>query len=424
MKQVWMVNHYAQSPSNCGGTRHFNFARYLTNYGWEASIIASSVELNSARQLVNDDEPFRYEKIEGTGFLRIRVPSNKENGVRRIVVMVLFALKACLPKYTRCLPRPDVVVGSTVHPFAALAGYILAVRYKVPFFFEVRDLWPQTLIDIGYLRENSFVTKALRYLELFLARKATRIITLLPKAADYFGERSIGRNKIIWIPNGVDLEDFPKASPLADQKKEIFTLLYFGAHGKANGLHNLIAAMAILKDDTSVTKIKLRFVGDGPEKNRLMQQAKDLQLEDRIEFLPPVQKKDIYKLCQTASAFVFNLANISVFKYGISSNKLFDYMAGGKPVIFCCEAANNPVAESGSGLTVTPEDPKALADAIVKLYLMPIEVQQQMGSAGRSYVEANHDFNLLSQRLAGEMACSLQERSNQGFNQSGTEDIS
>jgi len=158
LKQVWILNHYAQEPGGAGGTRHFSLAKHLQTLGWQTTVLAASVELNTGRQRLVNNENTRLDSFEGVSFLWVKTPPYKGNGGGRMLNMLAYAFRVCLPSTTRELARPDVVVGSSVHPFAAVSGAWLAKRHRVPFVFEVRDLWPQTLVDLGRLKDTSLMT--------------------------------------------------------------------------------------------------------------------------------------------------------------------------------------------------------------------------------------------------------------------------
>jgi glycosyltransferase involved in cell wall biosynthesis len=401
LKQVWILNHYAQVPGGAGGTRHFHLAEHLNRNGWAASIIAASVDSISGAQRLLPDETERVEKIGDVSFLWVRTPVYLGNGGGRILNMLAYTWRCLLKKTTNSLPLPDVVVGSSVHPFAALAGMLLARRFKVPFVFEVRDLWPQTLIDMGRLSENSLVTWLLRKLEILLYKKSTRIIVLLPFASEYIVPLGIPLERIVWIPNGVDLSLFPHSNIADLPVHEQFTLMYFGAHGQANGLENLLKAMRKVEDSLVGGKVVLRMIGDGPSKAALMLLAEQLNLKSVI-FEPSVAKHKIPFLAAQADAFVIAVRDIpNLYRYGISMNKLFDYLAAQRPIILASAAANNPVEEAGCGITVIPDDSDELSKAIVKMADLPVAERMRMALAGREYVEKNHSFEILTSKLAG-----------------------
>lgn len=397
MKQIWMLNHYAQEPGGAGGTRHFSLAKHLRTLGWQMTVLAAGVEHNSGFQRLGRQEKTRLDTFDGVPFLWIKTPPYRGNGGGRMLNMLVYAFRVCWPSTTRALPRPDVVVGSSVHPFAAVAGAWLAKRHGVSFVFEVRDLWPQTLVDLGRLKETSVMTRVLRWLELWLYRRADKIVVLLPKAVDYIAPLGIPADKVVWIPNGVELEGYAKPPP--PTTRDVFTLMYFGAHGQANGLDCVLDAMAELSARPDMQHVRLRLIGDGPLKPALKAKASQLNLSN-VLFEDPVPKAQIPKLASEADAFVFNLIDAPVFNFGISSNKLFDFLAGGRPIVFCCNAANNPVEDANAGITVMPGKPFELANAMKQMAEMPLSQRIELGEAGRGYVEKHHSFSALAAKFA------------------------
>lgn len=407
-KHVWILNHYAQEPGGAGGTRHYSLAKHLLSNGWKASVIASSVELNTGHQRLSGKEKQKKIDFDGVTFLWVRTPEYVGNGGGRMKNMLVYALHVLLPSVTKDLERPDVIVGSSVHPFAAWSAAILARRFRVPFIFEVRDLWPQTLVDMGRLRADGVVTKALRKLENWLYHRADRIVVLLPQAADYIVPLGVAVDKIVWIPNGVELDGYPE--PPRPPVRDSFTLMYFGAHGQANGLDVLLKAMAKLKQQPEMSHVRLRLIGDGPLKPQLQELARDLDLNN-VDFGAPVPKQQIPALAAEADAFVISVLDLpQLYRYGISMNKLFDYFAAARPIIIASSAVNDPVEEAEAGVSVRPGDSVALSKAIESLVLLPVEQRAAMGRAGRAYVEKNHDFRMLAAKLAATLNDVVAER--------------
>ena len=209
----------------------------------------------------------------------------------------------------------------------------------------------------------------------------------------------IAKDRVVWIPNGVDLSLFPSASA-ALAPDGVFTLMYFGAHGQANGLDNVLQAMAELQEMSAEQHIRLRLIGDGPLKDELIAQAKTLGLRNVI-FEQSVPKIQIPIVAAQADAFVIAVLDLpELYRFGISMNKLFDYLAAERPIVMASNAANSPVAEAGAGLIVAPAQPKALARAIAQIAATPLAERQRMGRAGREYVEQNHGFDQLAGRFA------------------------
>lgn len=407
MKRVWIVNHYAQAPGSPGGTRHYSLARHLAEHGWTATIFAASTELNTGRQRLAGLCLMREEMNGRVPFCWLRAPTYTGNGARRLANMLVFAAHVVLSPALCRRTQPDAVIGSSVHPFAAWAGLRLARRHRVPFVFEVRDLWPQTLVDMGVAREGSLAVWTLRKLERHLYRAAARIVVLMPRADEYICRLGIPREKIVWIPNGVELSGVDPAPKRPDE--DGFTLMYFGAHGRANGLDNILAAMGRVRDMRPDLHVRLRLIGDGPLKADLIGQAKRMGL-DNVVFEPPVPKSAIPALAAEADAFVVNLVDSPIYRYGISLNKLFDYLAAGRPIVFAGASVNDPVAEARAGLSVPPGDPEALAGAIVRLVALPEAERTEMGRNAFAYVKTHHDFRILARRLAGCLDAVVAER--------------
>jgi glycosyltransferase involved in cell wall biosynthesis len=405
VKNVWILNHYAVPPGTSGGTRHYSLAKSLHTCGWNAYILAASVEHLNGKQRLAAKEKSRLEVCDDVPFLWLNTPRYRGNGGGRMRNMLAYAVRAWNPANTKDLPRPDAVIGSSVHPFAAVSGALLAKRFRVPFVFEVRDLWPQTLIDLGRIKDHSLMARTMRGLERWLYRRADRVVTLLPRAVDYIAPLGVDVNKVVWIPNGVELTSFPDPGAPTDATGRPFVLMYFGSHGQANGLDNVLYAMKQLQEQPAGQPVYLRMIGDGPAKPALQDLARRLDLHN-VSYEPPVTKADIPRIAAQADAFVLTvLDKPKLYRYGISMNKLFDYLAGHRPVLMASLASNNPVQDAGAGLTVPPENPEALAAAIRQLVALPLSERVSMGGAGRRYVEHNNDFKI----LAGKLAATLDE---------------
>jgi len=398
MKHVWILNHYSQEPNAPGGTRHYALARNLVDHGWRATIVAASTDHGSGAQRLDPNEAFRLETKGGVDFLWLWARQYRGNGHQRVGNMIDYTLSTLRRKNLAMLDKPDAIIGSSVHPFAAWAGRRLARRFGVPFLFEVRDLWPQTLIDMGRLSERNVATIGLRWLERSLYRSAAKIIVLLPRASDYIVPLGVPSEKIVWIPNGVDVSQFRAES--AARHTEQFTLMYLGTLGTANGLDNLLKAMRIVQADPRGKRIVLRIVGDGRLKQTLMDTARDLGLAN-VRFEGQVAKTDVPSIAAQADAFVMCVLNMpNLYRFGISMNKIFDYLAAGRPTIIASNAVNNPIAEAGAGITVPPEDSQKLAAAIIEMAGLPVEQRCQMGRAARHHLENNYDMSHLAARLA------------------------
>jgi glycosyltransferase involved in cell wall biosynthesis len=308
--------------------------------------------------------------------------------------MFVFAFRVWLGTGTNVLPEPDVIVGSSLTLFAALSAERLARRRKVPFVLEIRDLWPQTLIDMGM---SSIHPAVLLFgaIEKYLYRHADRIITLLPHSADHMAARGARRELITCIPNGVDMEMVPTPNP--PRNDGAFTVMYAGSHGLSDELNTVLDAAAILHREAP-KRFCFRFIGDGPSKDALRRRVEKEHI-DNVVFEKPVPKLTLLSRLPEADAFILSAKKTDLYQNGISPNKLCEYMAAGRPTIVAVDTANNPVAEAEGGITVAPEDPAAMAEAIKSLAAMPVEERWQMGIRARLYVQENYSSTVLARRL-------------------------
>ena len=385
------------------------FAKELIERGYQVALFASSFSHNKfIEQLEYPCKTFYIKTIVEKGFLRIwiKTPPYYGNTNKRIVNQLSFAYRTVKAGSQGNQDTPDVIIGSSVHLFAGLAGYYLASKYKVPFIFEVRDLWPQTLVDIGALNEKSPITYLLRKLEIFLYKKADKIISVLPKGTSYITALGIDREKVIYIPNGISLEWFDSNIKNPDIPSDVkkyfnstaldkFVCCYTGAMGIANGLDTIIDAAKILCNNNN---IQFLLVGAGPEKEKLLNKTVKEGIGN-VTFISSVDKEVIPYILVNSDVCLFHLKNTPVFKYGVSSNKIFDYMASGKPMISAMNSSIDFVEEANCGVSLPPDDPIKMAEAVQGMAELSIEDRIQFGKNGRKYVEDHHDYALLTKRL-------------------------
>jgi len=318
------------------------------------------------------------------------------NDWRRAINMATFTVIVLLAGLFE-RPRPDVVIGVSVHPLAALAGYWLSRVKRARFFFEVTDLWPQTLIDLGRLKPNSLQARVLRSLERFLCRKAERIVMLLPHTGQYMQSIGISVEKIVWVPNGVELSRYDDLVPYDGAARPPFRVMFMGGFVASNALDNILEAAHVLQK-RGRGDIEFMLVGRGTDRDTVIAKAHELGLEN-VHFPDPVPKFEIGRVMSDADAFIYALHDLPLYRYGVSLNKLTDYLAGGRPIIFSGRSAYDPVADIGAGYSLPPDDPVAVADAIEKLFSLTPVQRIDMGRKGREYVSEYHNIPKLASQL-------------------------
>lgn len=397
MRPIWIVNHYASDPAiSATGSRHFSLSRHLHRMGWAPVIFAASSEHNSSNQRLKGGVNIGTAERAGVVFRLLRSPSYEGNGPRRVLNMVSFAFSLLRKPSVRGIELPSIVLGSTVHPLAALAAYRLSRRYRVPFIFEIRDLWPQTLIDMGKLSQHGFPAAVLRALERYLCNRAARVITLLPSASKYLESVGVAPEKVVWVSNGTDAKQFDSFAPL---EREKFTFLYFGSMGHANGLDAIVDGYKLATENDPDSDSRLVLVGEGSEKLRLQKKAQETGLSHQVEFWDAVPKQDIPNIAAQADCLVLNLLDLSVYRFGISLNKLFDYMASARPIIIASNASNNPVRDADGGLCVEANNSAAIGDAMRAVMSATAAQRRVWSENAKRHALKNYDYEVLAAKL-------------------------
>ncbi len=392
--RVWLVNQYALPLGSPGITRHATLAKLMGARGVRTRIFASNEHYWKAAPTAGIEQ-----SDESSEFVHLRTLSVDSNGAKRVASMLLFSASVLWHGLRsapgRCSP-PDVVVGSSPHPFAALSAWLLAKRYRVPFVLEVRDLWPDSLIDILGISPRHPLVVVLRMIERFLYRRAALVVALLPASRERIVDIAGRPVPTLWIPNGVDTTQLPAIRPY--RPNEPFTVMYAGAHGAPNALHTLVRASAQLERGYP-GRYAVRLIGGGKEKDALRVLAQEVGATN-VTFTDPLPKDEVLAILPSADALAIPGLDTDLYRFGISPNKLFDYMGAARPILLCLKTPESPVEVSGCGLMVTPESADKLAEAIVALHDMSAEERAVMGSRGREFVIEHHDMQLLAQRLA------------------------
>lgn len=407
--KIWWINYTALPPDEAGGTRHYSFARELISRGHDVTVVAASFHYVSEEPIrLEEDEAWRLQTEAGVPFVWLRAPSYRgEQTVRRLASWLEFSRKVWSARWTSNIEPPDIVIGSSPYPFAALAAERIASRYEVPFIYEVRDLWPETLIELGDVSPWHPFVFVLRAIEAWLCRRASGVVSLLRDASGYLSDRGAEKDSIVWIPNGVDLEMLPAIREVPDE--EPFVLLYAGAHTLANDLDLLLDAAARVGPTVGNRRLEVRLVGDGREKSRLVSRARREGL-NHVSFFPPVPKTEIYQVLAEAHAFYMAFRDSPLYRWGASPNKLFDYLASARPVIYAVPGTRNPVERAGAGVTVQPGHLNDLVEAIRTLASRSAKELTQFGRRGREHVEESYSVATLADELEGFLRHQLQGR--------------
>ena len=397
MSRIWIINQFANVPEFAGHTRQYEIAKYLTQKGWEVELFASDYNLSERKfKKLRKYELVKTDHIQGIKWNWLRVLTYKKNNLKRILNMLSFCFILKIILLIKILlqkQKVNIIFASSPQLPAAFLSLILAKFIRVPFIFEVRDLWPQVLIDQPG-KKNKFLIYSLKFIERLTYKFSTHIVVLSKDSINYIKER--GGEKISWLPNGPDLKIFnfselPKENN-GFNKQRPFTIIYSGAHGESNDLFTVLEAAKLIKN----FPIKFIFIGDGPEKNRLIEFSKN---QENVLFFDPIPKKDIPNFIKKADSILISLKDLPVFRYGISPNKLYDAYAIGRPVITNIPGSiNDEVLKNNIGVTCSSENPEELSNCILKLFNIPRKDRINMGKRARELAETIYSREIINKK--------------------------
>ena len=400
MKTIWIINHYAEPPGPGKYTRHFNFAKRLIKQGYKVKIFTASTIHTTDINFIQNNSNYKELTIDGVDFVFIKTCNYQGNGMKRMLNMFEYFYRTIF--VTRKFGTCDIVYTSSPHSLTWLAAYRVAKRNQAKLISETRDLWPETFIAMGKLKQNSLVAKLLYRIERFIYTKSDALIFTFPGGQEYLRKIGIQRDHVYYINNGIDVSLFEKQqkNDFYDEdlaKENQFNLVFAGALGAANGLDRVIDAMKVLEDKGN-TDIQLLLFGNGNEVENLKLKCKDENLHN-VTFKGRVEKAMIPSILKQSDLLILSLAHLpNLFCYGLSPNKLFEYLASGRPTLSNVECGYDILEKYGAGKTISDDDSQKFADAILYFKNMNeneyLKYCENAKNASREF-----DFNTLTDRL-------------------------
>lgn len=402
MKSVWIFNHYATNSFYNKGGRHYWFAKNLISLGYDTTIFCANTRHAPKDVVLIKKGKYKKDICDNIPYIFIKTTKESGNGFERVKNMVIFYKNLLLvgKKYAKKFGKPDVIIASSVHPLTMVAGIQIARKLNVPCICEVRDLWPEAIFAFNKVKEESLIGKILVAGERWIYRNADALVFTKEGDTDYIKERKwdieqggdIDLKKCHYINNGVDLEAFTKSikqnviedEDLNDNK---FKVVYTGAIRPVNNIGNLIDTAKILSNEQD---IKFLIYGDGNEKESLEKRIRNEGITN-VEMKGFVDKKVIPYILSKASV---NILNYSQSQYnwtrGNSSNKLFEYMASGKPIISTVKMGYCLLERYNCGFSIENNTPQELAKNILKVKNMSVNEYDQIKQNG---LKAAKDFD-------------------------------
>ena len=408
-KNVWILNHYASSAFFNTAGRHYWFAKYLKKGGYDPVVFGCNMKGDAKGQYIETDSEWIVHTDEATGVPLVLVNSHpfKGNGLGRIRNMLGFYrhVQRAAKQYAKTHTRPDIILASSVHPLTLLAGIRLAKRYGVRCICEVRDLWPESIVAFNSRwSRDDFVIRLLYRGEKYLYKKADALVFTFEGGYDYIRDKgwdkAIPREKVYYINNGVDLEDYEryrKEYRLEDgdlDDPDSFKIIYTGSLRKANNIGAILDIAGCVKNE----RIRFLIWGGGNELEALRKRAEDerianVRIKGRVDtvYIPGV-------VSRADLNYLHFQANDMDYRYGISPYKLFDYMAAGRPVLCDVPSRYNPMVQEDAGFEISGKTPQEFAEAIDRIAALP---REELDGKARNAEKAaqKYDFRELTRKL-------------------------
>ncbi|MGH1363090.1 MAG: glycosyltransferase family 4 protein [Calditrichia bacterium] len=386
--RILFISQYFPPEMGAPSARTFELARKWTHEGHSVTIVTAFP--NHPTGIIPPDYPQHLYKREKNGEIDVIrtyiYPVANKGFFKRILSYLSFMFSSVILGPWRTGPV-DIIIATSPQFFVAVAGYLMSIIKWKPFIFEVRDLWPESIVQLGQLK-NRTIIRVLEAMEVFLYRKAKDVVVVTESSVSIIEQKGINREKLHIIKNGVDLELFHPAEAKADLRKKLglkdkFVISYIGTHGLSHALDKVLETAALMQENED---IHFLLVGEGAEKEKLLRMKEELQLGN-VTMLSQIDKQelpDYYNMCDIV---LITLRDLDLFRCVIPS-KMFEIMAVAKPILISVdgEARQIVVHSAKAGHFVAPEDPNAMRDGILKLYNNP-ETCQELGKNGRRFVE-------------------------------------
>lgn len=403
---IWIVNHYAIPPSMGGLVRHYYFSKYLQKKGHNVKIFTSSKIHNTDINMIQDKSLYKEQMMDGVEYTFVRSRDYKGNGLDRIINMIdtPFKIQKAMKQFYKH-EKPDVIYTSSPDLFVALFALIFGRRHKIPVVVEIRDLWPESIVEYNGMSEKNLIIQILYQLEKWIYKKADSLVFTMPGGKDYLKDKgwhkTINMKKVFHVNNGVDLEEYLKNQNECVVKdedleaKDLFRVIYVGSIRHVNHLETLVECAREIKRK-GISGVLFLIYGDGTE--RAILEKTVLKEELPVKFKGQIEKKYIPYILSNSSVNIINVMGASINKYGCSWNKLFEYMASGKPIISNLEINYDLIKKYHLGTSKSFGDSREYANEVLRYYYMEEEEYNNMCKNSLQLV-SQYDYKILTEMI-------------------------
>lgn len=407
--KVWIFHPDSSDESLTGNQRPARLAKHLNRGNYITTVFSSSKFRYGKVNLINDNSTYLYRDGD-VPFYYIKTRSYEKNDINRILnwISYYFNVKKTAREIIKKEGKPDLIIGSSPHPLAMLAAVRVGKKYRIPIINEVRDFWPEVIFMGGRVKERSLIGRIMLAGERYIYEKSNTLIFLKEGDFQYIVDKnwdidnggSIDLDHCFYINNGVDIDEFENNMRTyrvedEDLQGDQFRAIYVGALGKVNDIDKLIDAAKLIKKED----ILFLIYGNGDQENRLKGRLKDENIRN-VKFKGYVDGKCVPYVLSRASV---NLLIYTQTQYnwsrGNSSNKLFEYMASGKPIISTIKMGYSIIDKYNCGIELEDQRPEGLVEALKHYYYMSNEELKSIEANCKNGAK-DFDYPNLSSKLA------------------------
>ncbi len=395
---IWIITKYASSIDEGFESRPFALGRQFVNKGHRCSIVTS--DSNHFGVYPKYENRYNFLKKSNLNVLRIRTFKYKKTAsIQRIISWFDFEIKLFFAPL-KTLSRPDIIIVSSLSLITILNGIILRKKYGSKLIFEIRDIWPLTMVVEGKFKKYNPFVLFLAWIEKKGYLSSDLVVGTMPNLSAHIS-KICRKNEIKCecVPFGFDLNFFLTNTPNPIKfgiKYKIprgkFIVGYAGSIGLSNGLDTLIDCIIQMQTDS---RFLFLFLGDGACKKDYLERTKHLT---NVTFLPKVEREEVSSFLSLCDLLYFSSLKSEVWEYGWSPNKLIDYMMAGKPVLASYSGFQSMINEAESGFFIEAENPKEINEALNRIIDIPKRDLEEMGSKGRSWLIKNRKWEVVAEQ--------------------------
>ncbi|CAA6810187.1 MAG: Glycosyl transferase, group 1 [uncultured Sulfurovum sp.] len=404
-KTIWFFNDYAGSKYHGMEFRNYYVARELVKLGHKVTIVSASY-MHLFKKLPKTEGEYTFENIDGINYIWVKVPHyTVSTDKKRVWKWFVFVKKLYRLPLTK-MDEPDYIVASPMAPFLIKPAHHFSKKFNAKLIYEVKDIWPLSLMELGgYSKRHPLIFLMQKFAN-YAYRNADTTLSVLANAHAYMKDFGLKKEQFKYIPNGISLDEMKNLKVLNQDTKTLlpknkFIVGYTGTISIANAMEYFIDSANLLKE---YTQIHFVMVGEGTNKEALVNKVQKLSLNN-VTFIDAIPKDEIQSMLEEFDVCFIGWHHKKVYEYGISANKIFDYMYSQKPILHAFSGKGNLVEMANCGLSVEAQNEQAIAKGILSLYNMSKEQREVFGNNGKEYVLKHHTY----QNIAKEFIKTLEE---------------